>query len=124
MLGGTLRRPDEAKATRTEMSKVTLNFKATPIGGVANEGIGTLDVARLWDRDDNRLMEWLGEGPRDLEGQLRVAAVLPTQGVTAEDCAVFETFGVLVVTVPEEMATVSPAEVTSHLAAVLSTSMG
>lgn len=106
------------------MSNVTLNVQATPIGRVANEGIGTLDIARLWDRDDNRLMEWLGEGPRDLEGMLRVAAVLPTQMVTAEDCAVFETFGVLVVTVPEEIATGSPAEVTSHLTAVLSPAMG
>ena len=106
------------------MSKVPLNFKGMPIGRVANEGIGNLDVARLWDQHDNRLMEWLGEGPRDVEGQMRVATVLPTQVVTAEDYAVFETFGILVVTVPEEMATGSPSDVTSHLTAVLSTLMG
>lgn len=89
------------------------------IGAVEVVATPGLDIARLWDRSDNRLLEWLGQGPGGGSGACRIAAVLPSQEVTAEDHMVFQMFGIQPVVVPEEMASAPSGAVETYLLAEL-----
>lgn len=70
-----------------------------------------LVIARLWDRSDSRLLQWISEGPDRLSGEVRVAAILPSQEVTAEDYLVFQSLAVQPIFVPEALSEASPVEV-------------